>query len=95
MDVQIEEGKRFTLKALTIEGEALSAKQQAAFFALRVGDFFNQRLFDESVTRINQSGLFEPVDAYKNFKMATDEKNATIAVVVSLKKRSVLTPNHH
>ena len=89
-DVQIEEGKRFTLKSLTIEGEKLSERQQAAFLALRVGDFYNQRLWEESVTRINNSGLFEPLDADKDVKFATDQENATVSLVINLKKRSRL-----
>lgn len=87
LDVHIDEGKRFTLRSLTIEGEDLSETQRAAFFALRVGDFFNYRLLEESVERINQSGLFEPVDAYKDVNLATDQENAALAVVISLKKK--------
>ena len=88
LDVQIDEGGRFTLKSLTIEGEDFSEKQQTEFFVLRVGDFFNQRLLEESVARINKSGLFEPVDADKDLKFATSQENATVALVISLKKRS-------
>jgi outer membrane protein insertion porin family len=87
-DVQIDEGKRFTLKSLKILGEDLSQKKQAEFFTLHVGDFFNQRLLEESVTRINKSGLFEPVDADRDLKFETDQENATVALIISLKKKS-------
>ena len=87
LEVQLDEGKRFTLRSLKILGEDLSETQRAAFFALRVGDFFNYRLLEESVERINQSGLFEPVDAYKDVDLATDQENAALAVVITLKKK--------
>jgi outer membrane protein insertion porin family len=88
LDVHIEEGKRFTLRSLTIEGEDLSEKQRSEFFAFQVGDFFNQRLLEESVARINKAGLFEPIDADKDLKFNTDQENATVSLVLNLKKRA-------
>ena len=89
-DIEIEEGNRFTLKSLTILGEDLSERQQAAFLALHVGDFYNQRLLDESVARINNSGLFEPIDANRDVKFTMSQENSTVTLVLTLKKRSRL-----
>jgi len=88
LEVQIDEGKRFTLRSLTIEGEDLSQKQVADFFILKVGDFFNQRLLEESVARINKAGLFDAVDADKDFTFKADEENATLSLVLNLRKKS-------
>jgi len=87
-EVQIDEGKRFTLRSLTIAGENLSQKQLADFFVLKVGDFFNQRLLAESVARINKAGLFDAIDADRDFSFKTDEENATVALVLNLRKKS-------
>jgi outer membrane protein insertion porin family len=92
-EVQIEEGKQFLLRSLTIEGEFISTKQVGEFFVLNVGDVFNQRLLEESVARINKAGLFEPIDVDRDFNYKTDRENATVALMLKLKKKSV-ADNH-
>ena len=87
-EVYIEEGKQFTLRSLTFEGEDLSPKQLAEFFVLNVGDVFNERLLKESVSRLNKAGLFDAVDADRDFTFKTDEENATVALVLNLRKKS-------
>jgi len=54
-----------------------------------VGEVFNRRLLEESVARMNKAGLFEPIDVDKDFTYKTDEENATVALVLNLKKRNV------
>jgi outer membrane protein insertion porin family len=88
-EIQIDEGKQFTLRSLTVEGASLSQKQLADFFVVKVGDFFNQRLLDESVQRINKADLFEVIDVDRDFTFKTDEENATVALVLNLRKRNV------
>jgi outer membrane protein assembly factor BamA len=86
-EVQIDEGKRFTLRSLTIEGENLSQKQLSEFFVLNVGDVFNERLLKESMARINKASLFETIDD-RDFTFKTDQENATVALVLNLRKKS-------
>jgi outer membrane protein insertion porin family len=93
LQVQIDEGKQFTLRSLTFEGEDLSQKQLAEFFVLNVGDVFNRRLLEESVARMNRAGLFEPIDIDKDFTYKTDEENATVALALKLRKKSA-ADNH-
>jgi len=93
LQVQIDEGKQFSLRSLTFEGEDLSQKQLAEFFVLNVGDVFNRRLLEESVSRINKAGLFEPIDVDKDFTYKTDEENATVALALKLRKKSA-ADNH-
>jgi len=92
-EIRIEEGKQFSLRSLTIEGEDVSTKQLAEFFVLNVGDVFNQRLLQESVVRINKAGLFEPIDVDRDFTYTTDEENATVALALKLRKKSA-ADNH-
>jgi outer membrane protein insertion porin family len=87
-EVQIDEGKQFTLRSLTIEGENLSQKQLSEFFVLNVGDVFNERLLKESVARINKAGLFDAIDADRDFTFNTDQENATLSLVLNLRKKS-------
>jgi outer membrane protein assembly factor BamA len=53
-----------------------------------VGDAFNERLLKESVARINKAGLFDAIDADRDFSFKTDEENATVALVLNLRKKS-------
>ena len=87
-EVQIDEGQRFTLKSLTVEGEHLSQKQLTDFFVLKVGDVFNQRLLEESVARMNKAGLFAAIDPDRDLTFKTDEEDATVALVLNLRKKS-------
>jgi outer membrane protein insertion porin family len=87
-EIRIEEGKQFSLRSLTFEGEDLSQKQLAEFFVLNVGDVFNQRLLQESVARINKAGLFEPIDVDKDFTYTTDPENSTVSLALKLRKKS-------
>jgi outer membrane protein insertion porin family len=85
--VSIEEGKRFTLGSLTLIGESLSEKELRELFVIRVGDIYNQRLFEESIKRLNDSGRFEPLDKDKDADFRGDEEERTVAIVVKLHKR--------
>jgi outer membrane protein insertion porin family len=88
LNVHIDEGKQFSLRSLTFEGADLSQKQLAEFFVLNVGDVFNQRLLQETVTRLNKAGLFEPIEVDRDFTYKTDEENGTVALVLNLRKKT-------
>jgi len=89
--ISIEEGKRFTLRSLTLIGDTMSEKELSESFLIRVGDFFNQKLFEESVKKLNDLGSFEPVDKDRDADFRTDEEEGTVEIVIKLRKR-VLTP---
>jgi outer membrane protein insertion porin family len=88
--VSIEEGKRFTLRSLTLIGELLSEEELGELFLIRVGDIYNERLFAESIKRLNDSGRFEPLDKDKDADFRTDEEEGTVGIVIKLRKRALL-----
>ena len=88
MVVSIEEGKRFTLRSLTFIGEAMSEEELSELFLIRVGDFFNQQLFEDSIKRLNDSERFEPLDKDKDTDFRTDEEEGTVGIVIKLQKRA-------
>jgi len=88
--VFIEEGKRFTLRSLTFIGETLSKEELSELFLIRVGDFFNQQLFEDSIKRLNDSERFEPLDKDKDTNLRTDEEEGTVGIVIKLQKRALL-----
>jgi len=89
--VSIEEGKRFTLRSLTFIGEALSEEELSELFLIRVGDFFNQQLFEDSIKRLNDSERFAPLDKDKDTDFRTDDEEGTVGIVIKLQKESVTT----
>ena len=86
--ITIEEGKRFKVGSITFRGDALSPKELSSLFLLRAGDFYNDQLFSESVRRVNNSGLFESVDRDKDSNFQTSDEEASIAIVVTLHRKS-------
>ena len=57
---------------------------------LRAGDVYNHQLFAESVSRVNHSGLFETVDRDKDANLRTDDEQASVAIVLTLHRKSKL-----
>jgi outer membrane protein assembly factor BamA len=89
--ISIEEGKRFTLRSLTLIGDNMSEKEFGESFLIRVGDFFNQKLFEESIKKLNDSGSFEPLDKDRDADFRTNEEEGTVEIEIKLRKRA-LTP---
>jgi outer membrane protein insertion porin family len=89
--ISIEEGKRFTLRSLTLIGDNMSEKELGESFLIRVGDFFNQKLFEESIKKLNDSGSFEPLDKDRDADFRTNEEEGTVEIEIKLRKRA-LTP---
>lgn len=87
LSIYIEEGQRFILSSVTFVGDGLSQAQLSDLVLLRVGDFYNERLIDESIVRLNNLGLFEPVDKNKDLDFSTNEEERKVAVVIAVKKK--------
>ena len=87
LEVQIEEGKRFSLRSITFSGELMSNTNLQSFFLMHPGDTYNSTLFRESIARLNASGLFAPVDADGDVDFATDSEEPLLSVRINLKKR--------
>lgn len=86
-EIQIEEGKRFSLRSITFAGELMTKTNLETFFSMRPGDTYNSTMFRESIGRLNASGLFAPVDADRDVDFATDSEEAWLSVLITLKKR--------
>jgi len=88
--IHIEEGKRFTLRSLTFIGETLSEEELSELFLIRVGDLFNQQLFEDSIKRLNDSERFEPLDKDKDTDFRTDEEEGTVGIIIKLQRKALL-----
>src|SRR5260370_25217461 len=87
--IYIEEGKRFTFRSLTLIVDTMSEKELRDSFLLREGDIYNQRLFEESIKKLNDSGRFEALDKDRDAVFRTDEEEGTVEIVIKLQKRAI------
>jgi outer membrane protein assembly factor BamA len=51
---------------------------------VREGDVYNQRLFEESVRKINETGLFYPMDKDKDVDFSTTEEEGLVSLRIKL-----------
>lgn len=88
--ITIDEGKRFKVGSISFRGDQLSPEEMNSLnslFLLRPGDFFNKGLFEESVKRLNGSGVFDGVDKDKDSTFVTDDEGASVAIVLNVKRK--------
>lgn len=86
-EIEIEEGKQYSLKSITFLGELIKSDDVERLLLLQVGDVYNDRLVRESIARLGNSGLFAPVDPDRDVEFKTDDEDALVSLVIKLKKR--------
>jgi len=87
LEINIEEGKQYSLRSITFVGDLIKGMNLEDLLLLKPGNTYNQRLFRDSVARLNDTDLFEPVDADRDVQMKIDFEEALVQVVITLKKR--------
>jgi outer membrane protein insertion porin family len=58
---------------------------------VRDGEVYNSDLFGESITRMNNTGLYDRIDPNRDVEYQTNEKTALIDVTIHLKKKVAAT----
>ena len=91
-DVTIYEGKRFRLVSIKFDGGDLPEQELRDLFLIREGDVFNQKLFEESVNKLNDTGLFYFIDKDKDCDFRTDDEAVTVLIVIKLQRRDNRQP---
>jgi len=86
--IKIDEGKQFTLRRLEFTGNTFTRdKVMRREFLLNEGDIYNQQAVDYSITRLNQTQYFDPVDKDQDVEMRTDEEKGDVDVIVKVKEK--------
>lgn len=83
--VRIEEGRRFRLHTIKFQGSGLTDEELLRLLPIRAGDVFNQRLWEESISELNKSGLFKFIDKDRDADFKTDEEQGLIDIVIKLR----------
>ncbi|HEY5075134.1 MAG TPA: POTRA domain-containing protein [Pyrinomonadaceae bacterium] len=88
LDVTVDEGKRFTIRTIKFEGNgSIPIDALKRDLLLRKGDIFDEELLQESLTRINRSGLFQPIDADRDVDYNSALGSSQVDLTLHLKKR--------
>jgi len=85
--VTIDEGRRFKIRKIVFKGDSLPDNDPRQLLLLHDGDVYNQKSFEESVRRINDTGWFLPLDKDKDVDFRTNEEEGLVDVVIKITKR--------
>ena len=86
--ISIMEGPMFKVRRIEFVGNA-STRDDVLRRELSVkeDETFNQKLFEESIERLNGLGLFEEIDWMRDADMRTDEESGLLDLIIKLKER--------
>jgi outer membrane protein insertion porin family len=85
--ITIDEGHKFRVHKISFRGDDFSQSELRPLLLLREGDVYNQKLFEETVRRINETGLFNFVDKDRDVDYRTNEEEDLIDVAIKITKR--------
>lgn len=96
LKITIDEGEQFTVRSIKIAGadKALTEVLRRELM-LRAGDIFDDGLFRESITRMNRTGLVDPIDSERDVDFKDNQQKAStepplLDLVIKVKKSSAL-----
>lgn len=87
LEITIDEGKRFKVRKIGFKGEDLTEEQLLQLLLVHDGDIYNQTVFEKSIDRLNDTGLFEPIDKDRDVDYRSNEEEGLIDIVIKLTKR--------
>jgi outer membrane protein insertion porin family len=82
--VSIDEGRQFIIHDIIFKGDSVPEKELLSVLRIRAGEVFNQRLFEESIEKLNELGWFELIDKDRDVDFATDEEEGIINIVIKV-----------
>src|SRR6476659_9999705 len=86
--ITIEEGKQFSLRRLEFIGNTFTRDNVLRREVLiNEGDIYNQGYWEYSVTKLNQTGYFNPIDKDKDVDRRTNDEEATVDLSLKVSER--------
>jgi outer membrane protein insertion porin family len=85
--ITVDEGRKFRIRKISFKGDDLPEADLRQLLLLRDGDVYNQKLFEQSINRINETGWFNRVDKDKDVDYRTNEEEKLVDVVIKLSRR--------
>jgi outer membrane protein insertion porin family len=87
--VVIDEGDKFTLRSLILEGDQLPTAKFMNESPLKPGDVYNASAFEAFLDKLNQTSLFEPIDKDRDSEFRVDNEERLVSIRLKLRKRGV------
>jgi len=81
--VYIEEDKRFNILSIMFQGSNLTTELDEAL-PVQAGDFFNQRLFNESIKRLNEMRIFNQIDQDRDVDLKSDNESELLDIIIKV-----------
>ena len=87
LKVDVDEGKRFSVRSIHFVGELIKEVKLEDLFLLKAGHVYNHRLLREGIERINDTGQFVPVDIDKDVELNKIGDDGLIQIFIRMKVR--------
>ena len=78
----IEEGKQFKIDSIKFSGIDVPRRKLLDLLLIREGDVFNQELFEKSIQKLNDSGLFDQIDQDRDVDYRTDGARGLVSLEI-------------
>jgi outer membrane protein assembly factor BamA len=82
--VTIDEGKQFKIHSIKFSGNNLPQKVLFELLLIREGEVYNQELYEKSIEKLNDSGLFDPIDKDRDVDFVTDEAKGLVDLLIKV-----------
>src|SRR6266542_259122 len=87
VEITIDEGGQFKVSAIDFEGVNLPTEELRQLLLLKNGDIYDQKLFEETIRKLNDTGLFEEIDKDKDANFRTNDEGGLVHIVIKLTRK--------
>jgi outer membrane protein insertion porin family len=85
--INIDEGPVFIIRSIRFEGKVgMSQDALRRLMLVRQGEVYNQGLLDQSLSGLNLTGLFLPIDAHKDLEYKSELDSNQVDLTIHLRK---------
>jgi len=89
LTVTIDEGNTFQVKLIEFQGNGdIPGEYLLSLVSIRMGEIFTQAALEKSINTLNETSLFETIDANKDVDYRADVKNSELKLIIKLKRRT-------
>lgn len=88
LKIIIEEGKQFALRRLEFSGNTFTRDTVLRReMLINEGDIYNQIALETSISRLNQTQYFDPIDKDKDVETRVDDESGTVELNIKVKEK--------
>jgi outer membrane protein assembly factor BamA len=86
-EITFDEGRRFSVGAIVLVGTNVPAEDLRPLVLLKTGDIYNQKLFENSIRNLNDTGLFLSIDKERDTDYRITEEEGVVNIAIKLKRK--------